>query len=245
MKKLRLDDQYIIKGQKLARVTNISKLVDEMGGLIGWAAGVGFDAFNNGFNSGYEAYKDAIETAQNYGSQVHHEIDYAIKQKKFNLEESPVELRSSLTAFKKFTGAYKINPIFSEEILYSLELGIAGTADLVCELNGKLTILDWKTSGGFYPGHIVQMAGYDILLRKGECCIPREVDQYCVLRLPKDDKPYEALIISDNKEKEMLRQVFFKCLDLANVKAGLKDIMKSAQKNLRENLKDRKNDKKT
>lgn len=54
----------------------------------------------------------------------------------------------------------------SEKKMHDPELFIAGTADILLEMNGKKYIADLKTSNGIYPEMFYQVAAYRLLLEK-------------------------------------------------------------------------------
>lgn len=62
--------------------------------------------------------------------------------------------------------SHKIEVVLAETALCSLKYQMAGTPDLVCYLDGKLTIVDWKTGKGLYYGALIQMAFYAIFLQE-------------------------------------------------------------------------------
>jgi len=61
------------------------------------------------------------------------------------------ELQRFIKGFYTFLTIYGnriTGPYYVEQKLACVELGMAGTVDLVCKLDGKLTLIDWKTSSG-------------------------------------------------------------------------------------------------
>lgn len=56
-----------------------------------------------------------------------------------------------------------IEVISSEQIFCSPTHMLAGTADLVCKEDGKLTIMDWKTGSGIYPEMFLQLGAYALM----------------------------------------------------------------------------------
>lgn len=76
--------------------------------------------------------------------------------------------RDFLTA-KKCIDENMTSVFASEHTMYSKKLGLAGTADLICEWNGKLCIGDFKTSGRIkykdeISSYFLQMAAYSVML---------------------------------------------------------------------------------
>jgi len=82
--------------------------------------------------------------------------------------------------FVEFWEMYEPKLIETEVHLFSDELKVAGTCDLVCEIEDKLWIIDFKTSNHVQPTYEIQTAVY------GQCykeCYGKEVDNYGILWL--------------------------------------------------------------
>jgi len=82
--------------------------------------------------------------------------------------------------FVEFWEMYEPKLIETEVHLFSDELKVAGTCDLVCKIEDKLWIIDFKTSNHVQPTYEIQTAVY------GQCykeCYGKEVDNYGILWL--------------------------------------------------------------
>ncbi len=84
------------------------------------------------------------QVAREYGTEVHLEIENWIKD-----GTDPKDIKSIVAA--KWIGAYISKPnieTFPEVIVYSKELGIAGTIDILMmdKKSGEYVLIDWKTS---------------------------------------------------------------------------------------------------
>ena len=84
------------------------------------------------------------QVAREYGTEVHLEIENWIKD-----GTDPKDIKSIVAA--KWIGAYISKPnieTFPEVIVYSKELGIAGTIDILMmdKKTGEYVLIDWKTS---------------------------------------------------------------------------------------------------
>ena len=63
-----------------------------------------------------------------------------------------------------------IKPVFAETAIFNETPRYAGRMDLLCKLDGKLTLIDIKT-GMHYNDHVMQAAGYwNALKRKTDVC---------------------------------------------------------------------------
>jgi len=82
--------------------------------------------------------------------------------------------------FVEFWETIKPTLIETEVHLFSDELKVAGTCDLIVEINGKLWLLDLKTSNQLQTTYELQTAVY------GQCyeeCFGRKIDHYGILWL--------------------------------------------------------------
>ena len=75
---------------------------------------------------------------------------------------------------------YKPTLIEAEVHLFSDELKVAGTCDLVCEINGELWIIDFKTSNHLQTTYDLQTAMY---AKCFEECFGKKVDRTGILWL--------------------------------------------------------------
>ena len=95
---------------------------------------------------------EAIETLLD-GEELHWMDDYG--NAKYN--EKVWEM---INKFVDFWTTYKPELISTEEFVYSDEYRYAGTADLVCKLNGETWLIDFKTSNSLHKSYDLQLASY-------------------------------------------------------------------------------------
>lgn len=128
-----------------------------------------------------QSYDRVLEESANKGTFAHEVIhEYMFKEgKKFDVstQERVNFLYENINAFKDFEKDYKFKPIWGEKSFSGEKFG--GTVDLYCELEGKMTILDFKTSKKFYSSHFIQLGAYIQLLEKEDY----KVEQVAILRL--------------------------------------------------------------
>lgn len=67
---------------------------------------------------------------------------------------------NSMQAYYAWREAHEVKVISIEERVYSMELGFAGTADVICYIDDVLTLGDFKTSKAVYPEYRLQVAAY-------------------------------------------------------------------------------------
>lgn len=72
------------------------------------------------------------------------------------------EVWNACQAFLQWFGDRKVRPISTEQILYSRQFRYAGTADLLCTLDGEddVWLIDYKTSSGVWNEYRAQVSAY-------------------------------------------------------------------------------------
>jgi len=74
---------------------------------------------------------------------------------KYSLEEWAMFER-----YVEFTAMHNPEHILIEQAFVSGNLGFAGTIDRICKIDGKVYVLDLKTSNGIYNSYWLQLAAY-------------------------------------------------------------------------------------
>lgn len=164
---------YTINGERAWGVTTALGVLDKPA-LIPWATGCAAKYFTDNVKPGQAldevqiqelakdmkwAHRRKKDKAADMGTWVH---NYAEEYAKGNNPDMPVnpQLQKSCRAFKKWFDEQDIEVIQAEMKLCSPTLMLAGTVDLICRMDGKLTIIDWKTGSGIYPTMFLQMGAY-------------------------------------------------------------------------------------
>ena len=167
------------------------------------------------------AHKKESEKAKNIGSEVHDIIEkYLVKMKPtysanhgfvgYTREGEEVEFMLELesaacfNAFRNWHNSNRVEVLELEKALYNLEYGFAGRCDFIGMVNGKKTILDWKTSKAVYDEYRYQVGAYAL-------CEP-DVEQIQVLRLDKETGEYNLKDFSNRIEQS--KKAFAKLVDV-------------------------------
>ena len=102
---------------------------------------------------------EVLTMAAARGTAVHNAIENYVR---FGIEDIDPQYEGYLTAFKKWWGLRKPEVIATEQKVYHKILRYAGTADLLAVINGRLTMVDFKTSAQVNTKLCdVQLEGYD------------------------------------------------------------------------------------
>ena len=144
-----------------------------------------------GYSSNYIVKKAADE-----GTQVHEMIESYLNNEELNFLSSngdPLYNPNVWQMFLKFVEwweTYKPTLLETEVHLFSDKLKIAGTCDLVCEIDGELWIVDFKTSNSIQTTHELQTAIYSECYKE---CFGKKADRQGILWLKsKKHKPSEG-----------------------------------------------------
>lgn len=150
-----------------------------------------------------KAHKKELAKAGEIGSQVHAMIEWNLKKELcYKVGPSPMisdKAQWALMAWEDWRKKVNLKPIFIEQTVWSNEDSFAGTLDLLAEVEGKLTVLDWKTGKAIYPEAKLQNAAYRRAIREMKHGDPL---QGIIVRLPKveTDPEFEAYTILEDED---------------------------------------------
>ncbi|RPI86124.1 MAG: hypothetical protein EHM34_00070 [Nitrosopumilales archaeon] len=142
------DNYYLIKGKKYARVTRINSIIDKPE-LKNWYA-----------KTGPIKAKEILKKRAGFGSTLHKLIEVTLKKEVLTKANYDSMLIESIELFEKWQEKHELLPDSLEQHLWSEKHKYAGTADYIGIFDGKLYILDWKSSRGIYDEYWLQMAAY-------------------------------------------------------------------------------------
>ena len=134
-----------------------------------------------GYASDFIAKKAADE-----GTIVHNLAESYLKGDKIDLMDMDQNPKYDLKVWKMFLRfvdfweTSKAELVETEVFLYSDNLNIAGTCDLVCKIDGKVCVIDIKTSNHLQTTYDLQSAAYAQMYKE---CFGKEADRIGVLWL--------------------------------------------------------------
>ncbi len=220
--------RYTINGVQYPSCTEILDLLDKSGPLMGWALnqaekfiigsmpdknGVPFDEVCRIVKLSKTEYKNVSQKALDIGSEVHSSIEAYIKFGKDKIGKVRDEVINALLAFWDWEKANNVSWLESEMAVVNEEIGYAGTLDVIAEVNGIITCIDFKSSKAIYNEHITQVCAYKYAREsmKGDYSIegpngsyerkydPVEIRQVGILRLDKETGLPEWKLIDDKE----------------------------------------------
>jgi hypothetical protein len=214
--------KYILEEKRLPSVTEILGVVSKPY-LISWANKMGLH--------GVDTREYNAELAD-LGTVVHEKIEayYHYHSSLFDDSQySDVVRQKSDELFGKFLGwesERDVHPIFTELPMICSKFG--GTIDAVMEIDGKITIIDWKTSREIYPEYFGQLSAYLYLMRRGYPMdgendqyvyeIGQKIEQVAIVHIPKEGSITSKIITIKSNEFRIAWEFFTACLKLYNAK---------------------------
>lgn len=103
-----------------------------------------------------------LEDTANIGTQLHDIFDkIAWGKKDINI---PPIYAEHVGSFEDFLLTKQVEPVITENIVVSKVYGFAGRVDFFGMVNGKLTVVDWKTGNQFGDTWGDQCAGYQLAI---------------------------------------------------------------------------------
>lgn len=202
-------------------VTTVTGIIDKSGPLINWAVNkmcLPYIRKNLKPNKKYDELaienilKDAgrqhhikKEEAATAGTLVHEWAERWIKD--FHKPKRPqnLQLRNGASAFLKWVKEHDVKFLHSEKKIYSRKYKYAGTADAIGYIGGKLSLIDFKTSGAIWDEYRLQVAGYlfaDKEEREYSGVKETDYDAAWIARFDKDTGEFEARYIPFSEVKQ-------------------------------------------
>lgn len=135
-------------------------------------------------------------------------------------EERLIVPSSNFHLFLSAIKSYK--DVVGEQVVYSTKYGYAGTLDRLMYINGKLTLLDWKTSNSISDEYIIQVNAYYQALtemeKDGKIELPGKIVQVGIVRLDKKKEfDYDKDVVFQKPNKKAFK-AFLGLLDYYNNK---------------------------
>jgi len=183
-------------------------------------------AYNRG-KEGLELY-ESRDKAANIGTLVHERI--MAYYKGYDIDNSNIApdvwtlSDNCMESFYEWAKPRDVKPELIEEPAVSEKYQYGGTFDLYGEMDGELTLLDFKSGSGLYEEHFIQLAGYLELLRERNCNPVKIV----ILNIPKSlDNSFMVKSVSADEETMKLRfEKFIKLVEVYHLSKQIKKYSK-------------------
>lgn len=179
-------DRYIYNGIPVPRVTEIiHKMISEES-IIQWANSLGFK---------HKSYTKTLNEAADYGTAAHSAIECILKGEPIPPSSPTVIIDSFNLWWNTVTSNNQVEILGQEQQLVCEYFG--GTYDLLLKINGKVYLVDFKTSNHVTYKYYLQLAAYRSILRLQGV----DIDGMIILQLSKVAPGYNEYILDlSNKE---------------------------------------------
>lgn len=160
--------------------------------LVKWANNLGLEGIDS------STYTDE---AAKIGTLAHAMVQADLQGETIDRNEySPIQVdlaENAVLSFFEWKKQHDIAPIHCEKPFVSETRRYGGTVDCYCMLDGKPTLLDFKTGKAIYEEYFVQLAAYAELLR--EAGLP--VEECRILRIGRDEtEGFEERSVKDTRK---------------------------------------------
>ncbi|GAI11293.1 unnamed protein product [marine sediment metagenome] len=178
-------NHYLIDGVKFPRVTRIKSIISNPG-LVNWRLTVGRKKAN-----------EIMKVRGEFGSRAHKLIQLTLAGRDVNININDNEMRKTIELFYDFLDEHDIRVKLLEQRLWfklTEKYKYAGTADFIGYVDGKLMLLDWKTSKAIYPDMWLQLAAYVVAF---ENLTNEKIDSCGILQI-RDGKKNTPIVVHWN-----------------------------------------------
>jgi len=171
--------QYFVDGVLIDGCTGVLSVLNKPA-LIPWAVNMCVDYISKSIKPGVAIDEIAIKTmldeakrahnvkrdaAGDIGTLVHNYCEQYIKGQNPSLPVNE-QIRNGALAFLDWAKTHDVKFVEAERKIYSRRYRYAGTLDAEGLVDGKLAIIDFKTSSGFYDEMRFQVAAYEAARRE-------------------------------------------------------------------------------
>jgi hypothetical protein len=117
-----------------------------------------------------KAHQRTLAKAAEIGSQVHALAEWTLRRQMGQVvgpePKTTTEGIVAFTQWQDWAASVKLEPVFLETPVWSLLHGYAGTLDVYGRVDGRLVVIDFKTSSAIYPEYDLQVAAYIAAMRE-------------------------------------------------------------------------------
>lgn len=191
-------DRYFFNGIPVPRTTEILSSMLHEDYLMTWANNIGLYQ--------HIKYKDSMEKSSTIGTYSHELVEEYIKKQEYDINH--YEIRD-FSIYKAVTNCIESFKLWYEQVFSNNDvqiLGIeekmsceffGGTYDALLSINGKVYLVDFKTSNHISYKYFLQIAAYKYMLQQQGI----EIDGAIILQLDKKRPSFNEYIIQlDNPE---------------------------------------------
>lgn len=179
-------DKYMYDGKYVPRVNTILSAMLHEDYLMKWSNSIGLYR--------HKKYEDALASAANIGTIVHEAIERFIKTGEvLRQENTPPEAYNAFQSFLEWWSIIKTHEV--EVLMEETQLickYFGGTLDLLIRIDGRIYLVDFKTSNHSSYKHFLQLSAYRYMLKLIHNI---DVDGCIILMLDKKKCVFDELML--------------------------------------------------
>lgn len=196
---------YYIDGKRKTGVTTYLGIIDKSRPLVIWATELYRDFLlskkevtEEDIYAGCTLHEERKKEAATIGDEIHTWVEAHVKGENPDMPESK-EAQIGVSAFLEWKEANKVSFLSSERVVYSKKHDYIGKMDIEAKVNGKLCLIDIKSSNGLYNTYNLQTAAY-VMADEEES--KRSYKGRWLIRVAKEtEKEYWTRMEKKNKER--------------------------------------------
>lgn len=201
-------------GKRLVGVTTVCGVLNKPA-LLQWANKIGLQGIE---------MNEYVDDKANIGTLGHDLCTCHLQNKTVSFDgyaKSQIDqAHQAFNSFKDWYDSHKVELISAEQPLVSENYQYGGCYDVYAKVDGKLTLLDFKTGSAIYPEHILQVAGgYGLLFQENNM----PYDQVRILNIPRTDNENWGELIVNTKQRELAERMFLLCREMYELQRELKN----------------------
>lgn len=219
-----LRHQYSFNGEVVKGCTSVLDTLNKPA-LVPWCAKVTVESMREQFEAGRSYDEIEIEEMLDLAKRANylkktsagsigtlsHDFAEAYAKKLNPTYPINTESRGACQRFVKWVEDNKVEFLLSEQPVFSLQNKFAGTLDAICRIDGKLYLIDYKTSSGIWETYYLQVGAY--ALARTEEFETDVFDGAKIIRFGKNDGDFEMADIS-KVELDFYGETFLRVLDV-------------------------------
>ena len=203
----------VMKNKDGKRVPSVTTVLGVMAKpqLVYWANKIGLEGIKV---NEYVDDKAVIGTLAHYMAEC--DVNGVTPDYQSEVECSDEQIEQAKVCFDKYLEwkSYQdeFEPMFSEIPLVSEEHQYSGTFDLIAKLNGKVTLIDFKTCSSIHYEALIQTVAYKKMIEENN--LVDKIEQIVILRIGRDENEgFECYEVREDRW-DIYFDVFLTCLKM-------------------------------
>lgn len=204
-------------GKRVPGTTTISGILDKSRFLVPWANKLGLQGIDS---RSYVDEKAKSGTLAHAMAARELTLDMGMTPEVINLADyTGHEISAAENSFIKWLDwkkAHTIKPVLVEAELVSEKYQYGGQIDCYASIDGRMALIDNKTSKAIYDEHWIQVAGYSIILEE----LGYPVDEVRILQIGRDES--EGFHEEVKTDLSIQKEIFLHCREIYELQKKLR-----------------------